>query len=72
MISLLLENDSVFLDAGVTLIMGGEMNDQSIWEGVTGLLVLVTYQIVSDFINDYSKSTLSFTISGCSKFMSLD
>ena len=33
MISLLLENDSVFLDAGVTLIMGGEMNDQSIWEG---------------------------------------
>ena len=33
MIYLLLENDSVFLYAGVTLIMGGEMNDQSIWEG---------------------------------------
>ena len=33
MIYLLVENDSVFLYAWVTLIMGGEMNDQSIWEG---------------------------------------
>ena len=33
MIYLLVENDSVFLYAWVTLILGGEMNDQSVWEG---------------------------------------
>ena len=76
MIYLLVENDSVFLYAGVTLIMGGEMNDQSIWEGS---LVCWFWSLIKScltFCNPMdcaSQASLLFTISwSCSNSCPLD